>query len=481
MELGSYKLNPKLLKRLQPLQQFFLIISSLIAIVILSAWVFPEISGLLPNKWALMKANTALCVLFCAFAQWADISPPTTKRQLAGKLLGALIVLLAGSALVGHFSGQTSFVETLIAEDSGASIPGLMSLQTAAFFFLFGFSCFCEGENQPVCNVVRDLIAALIVMLALMVLSGYLFGATEMFGQAEDTRTSPHTLLCMILLVTSLLITRMHYGYFSLLAGIGIGSQIARAFAPVALLLPFLIINASAWLFREEGMTQSLAAALTTSISAAVLFVALVWVSAKINRMEAELRDISLIDHLTNVSNRRGFYLLGEQMLFEAERDGRTVTVLFFDLDGLKDVNDTLGHDIGSDLLKHFASLLRDHFRKSDVVARLGGDEFAVVSSGGDAFVALKRLTSVINAVNKAGNRPYQISYSVGEAIFSESSTETGFTELVAKADAKMYQRKRARKKTDRILQPPQAVDDHHEKLSKSASSQSTHIFNVIN
>ncbi len=80
---------------------------------------------------------------------------------------------------------------------------------------------------------------------------------------------------------------------------------------------------------------------------------------------------MSLDDELTGLHNRRGFYLLGEQALQNARRSGEALTVFFFDADGLKKINDTLGHDAGSELLRDIATLLRTTFRASDIVGRL--------------------------------------------------------------------------------------------------------------
>ncbi|MCB1814813.1 MAG: GGDEF domain-containing protein, partial [Candidatus Competibacteraceae bacterium] len=157
--------------------------------------------------------------------------------------------------------------------------------------------------------------------------------------------------------------------------------------------------------------------------------------------------EISLTDELTKIYNRRGFYLLGEPILSEGRRLLMPLTILYFDLDGLKEVNDTLGHDTGSQLVLEFANLLRTTFRSSDVVARVGGDEFAVVarSRQADIMIALKRLDAAIEAANSTGEKPYQISYSVGEAA-SEPTADESFAELVARADAVMYERKRLKK-----------------------------------
>ena len=441
----SSQKNILLLKRLQILQRVFLALVGLITVPILLGWTAPLMGNFLPVGWGLMKANTALCALLTAAAIMLNSSPSHPKWMLAGNALGLIIMIISGSALVGHITGTAFPIETLLAKDELSSMPGRMSLQTALFFTMMGFTAFCEGVARPFCSVMRDMLYALLIMLTLMVISGYLFGALALFSKADDIHTSPQTLACMILLVIALLVLRTQRGYFAILSAIGIGSQISRIAAPLVLLLPFLIMGSSAWL-SHRGLSLTLASAITASISSAILFVVLVWLSQKINLMENELRDISLIDDLTKVRNRRGFYLIGEHMLFEAQRDNRPLTVLFFDLDGLKTVNDSLGHDIGSDLLKHFATLLQEHFRKSDVVARLGGDEFAVVSSSGDTQIALKRLERVITAINKAGKRPYNLSFSVGGASFSASSSAQNFNEIVAAADASMYRKKHAKK-----------------------------------
>ncbi len=421
-------------------------LSALIALTVLLGWFSSNVQTFLPDGWDLMKANTAACTLLSLCAMAISYYQTNPARILAGQVIVGIVLLIAGTALLGHATREPFYLETLLASDHQSLAPGRMSIQTSLFFVMLGFACICEGKDDPTCSLIRDLVCSLLVTLVFVVAAGYLFGASTLFGQGSDIRTSPQTLVSMVLLATSLLITRMQQGYFAILAGIGIGSEISRAVLPLAVSLPFLIISCSVWLSQGKGMSPALASALTASLSAGSLFVVLVWLSRKINGMEAELRDISLVDDLTKINNRRGFFMLGEHMLFEAHRDGRTITVLFLDLDGLKAINDTLGHDIGSDLLKHVATLLRDHFRKSDVVARLGGDEFAVVSSSGDTQIALKRLERVVNAINKAGKRPYHISYSAGEATFSADNSLTSFSELVATADARMYERKRAKK-----------------------------------
>lgn len=121
----------------------------------------------------------------------------------------------------------------------------------------------------------------------------------------------------------------------------------------------------------------------------------------------------------------------------------------FSDADGLKKINDTLGHDVGSELLRDIATLLRTVFRSRDVVGRLGGDEFAVIIHGRQAELtpALQRLDDMIEAANGTGSKAYRISISGGGATTEPQSNET-FAGLVDRADAAMYHVKRQRRAT---------------------------------
>ncbi len=110
-------------------------------------------------------------------------------------------------------------------------------------------------------------------------------------------------------------------------------------------------------------------------------------------RLESELSRLATRDDLTGLYNRRFFEREVAQSLLLLRRHGGTASVLFVDLDRFKEVNDTLGHQCGDELLKHVADVLTGRLRQSDVIARLGGDEFAVLlpmtgAEGAEAIVA---------------------------------------------------------------------------------------------
>lgn len=161
-------------------------------------------------------------------------------------------------------------------------------------------------------------------------------------------------------------------------------------------------------------------------------------------RAEA-LRAASMSDELTGLCNRRGFMMLGEQQLELAERGGRSVMLLFVDCNGMKQINDRLGHELGDQALCDTAAILRASFRSSDVVARLGGDEFVVMA--GDASqervdAMLARLQVNLEAHNLCGGRAYRLSVATGSVLSDPGRGET-LDGLLKRADEAMYACKR--------------------------------------
>lgn len=164
------------------------------------------------------------------------------------------------------------------------------------------------------------------------------------------------------------------------------------------------------------------------------------------------LRSLSLFDDLTELYNRRGFVTLADQHLKLARRKGEHCLLVYVDLDGLKQINDAHGHHEGSAAIRHAADILRDTFRQADIAARLGGDEFTVMltdASPMDTELLRTRLQSNIDKFNRTGERLFQISMSVGIALFDPSS-QTTLDELMNEADRLMYERKRIRYAKDK-------------------------------
>ncbi len=167
-----------------------------------------------------------------------------------------------------------------------------------------------------------------------------------------------------------------------------------------------------------------------------------------LQRQADELRALSLVDELTGLYNRRGFLTIATQQLKLCDRTMRPALVVFVDLDGMKRINDELGHDIGDEALIETASILRQCFRYSDIVARLGGDEFvalAIDASQDMTGTIQKRLTDKLAELNAKPGRRFELQFSVGMAPYDPKRAEM-VEEVLARADGLMYEQKRARK-----------------------------------
>jgi diguanylate cyclase (GGDEF)-like protein len=121
------------------------------------------------------------------------------------------------------------------------------------------------------------------------------------------------------------------------------------------------------------------------------------------------------------------------------------ISILMADLDGLKKINDTLGHAIGDRLIKDAADVLRQAVRANDVVARMGGDEFAVILPGADAVSAAEVVDRIreIESEFNGETRAYQVRFSIG---FATSESGESLVETLKMADEHMYLDKFARK-----------------------------------
>ncbi|MEH1846882.1 MAG: sensor domain-containing diguanylate cyclase [Nostoc sp.] len=162
------------------------------------------------------------------------------------------------------------------------------------------------------------------------------------------------------------------------------------------------------------------------------------------NRKQAEMTD-----ELTGLHNRRGFFLMAEQQLKIAHRMKVLCWVIFIDLDGLKQINDTLGHDMGDALIVDAAQLLKQSFPNSDIVARLGGDEFIVFISSyfKDADSIQACLQANIANFNQQQNRSYELSMSMGIERYSPESNMS-LKQLIARSDELMYADKRLKRQS---------------------------------
>jgi len=173
-------------------------------------------------------------------------------------------------------------------------------------------------------------------------------------------------------------------------------------------------------------------------------------------KMEEEIRHMAHHDTLTGLPNRRLFRDIFEIEVAQARRNRKKLAILFLDLDRFKEINDTLGHEVGDELLKLAAALFRDAIRESDTVARIGGDEFNIL------LADLVRPESISDIAQKIINRfrsPFSISghelnitTSIGISVYPDDSKD--IDTLLRYADIAMYSAKEAGRNTYRFFNP---------------------------
>jgi len=196
---------------------------------------------------------------------------------------------------------------------------------------------------------------------------------------------------------------------------------------------------------RANAERNAILAARLIVISAAIGMLIAVGLFARARRRVSERGFEADHDELTGLLNRRGFFsCLGQTV---TGREAR-VAVLLLDLDGFKEINDTLGHASGDDLLRQIGARLRGTLRQRDEIARLGGDEFAVLvdaprTESGDVGEIGRRVRDTLTAPFEVAGLSLQVRASVGVAVFPEHGTTAD--ELLRLADIAMYQAKQNR------------------------------------
>lgn len=173
----------------------------------------------------------------------------------------------------------------------------------------------------------------------------------------------------------------------------------------------------------------------------------------ELQHINEELKSLVLKDELTGLYNRRGFFALAEHQMKLAQREQKNILVLFADIDGMKHINDTFGHQEGDLAIKNSAAILKDTFRSSDIVARIGGDEFAILSlqtSWVNAETLMDRLQTKVNLYNSKKLLRYPLSISMGMALYPGDYRCT-IEEMLQNADEMMYVNKRNKRKAGMI------------------------------
>jgi diguanylate cyclase (GGDEF)-like protein len=439
------------------------------------AWVLVAVGGVvLLGGWAIgiepltnivpgtvqMKVLTAIALVFSGASLLLLIdAAPTGRRRMIGTLCAVVPVIIGCLVIVEYLLGWNSGLDELPFTDAAGRAdqvthPGRPAPTTAANLVLVGVALLTLDAWPRSRWRVSELLAIPVMVVATASLIGYLYAIPEFYGPASAAKMALHTAACFLVIGISLAIARPRGRLLDLATTTAPGGTMARRLIPFVLLMPLLLGWLSlklgdAGLFGDRVGTWWLTAA-----TIAIFLFVLGRAAARMNtldtsrlELEVELFRLANHDQQTGLFNRHRF---GEELGRHADRTRRmtaSTALILLDLDRLKEINDGLGHEAGDVLIEGVGKAIGSRARVTDIAARIGGDEFAVLLPGGTLDGAMQAAGDLLVAIREvlppgAGTMGSSAA-SVGVA-FTESAVSDAGEELLAQADAAMYDAKRS-------------------------------------
>ncbi len=384
------------------------------------------------------------------------------SMRLAWGLVGGLC--LAGGIWSMHFIGMLAFqAPVAIAYDLATTLLSLLVALAAALLALY-----CMAMPNP--GLSRQLLAAVIIGLGISAM--HYSGMAAIRSPAEAYYQGDLFALSVGIAISAsfaaLLLNRYvqhgaprHQHWLRLCAALVMGAAIASMHYTGMASLNLVVPESTPLQLRSAdnaGQLVLIVASITLLILG--LSLAAAWAGRKLEDKErdlqrvnnllmqldqakASLEQVAHFDPLTELLNRRGFNRVFAATLEEHAITGRSLAVMFLDVDHFKRVNDTLGHDAGDELLRVVAQRIRGSLRERDIIARFGGDEFCVVASldsnAAPRVLAQRILEQMKEPISLTGRR-IVMTTSVGISLFPQDGNSA--EELLKHADLALYQSK---------------------------------------
>jgi diguanylate cyclase (GGDEF)-like protein len=413
-----------------------------------------------------MNPVTALAFILLSLSLWFSSSEnPGGKARVAAQLCAGIVALVGLLKLTEVIFGravdidQLFFTSKLIDDLTGQ--PNRMAPNTAFNLLMFGCALLFLNIKIRGGFYLAQFCIITSMLASLLPIIGYAYGTRMLYGVGHFIPMALHTALTFLALGIGSLFARPGRGLTVTILDKGVSGVMVRRLLPAVVALPIVM----GWL-RLEGQRLNLyeneLGVALMAVAHILILATLVWwnsfllfrIDARRKQAETQLQELTLTDDLTGVRNRRGFFFLTEHefKLARNKRTGIQLWLIYADLDGLKKINDTLGHDVGSQAIVQTAEVLKGTFRESDIIARLGGDEFVVLAMGNAAdsgAVMQARLQDNLRGYNVREKLPYRLSLSIG-IVRVDAEQAASIEEVLKQADQAMYEDKRSKKEKQR-------------------------------
>lgn len=413
-------------------------VAAVVSGAVLAAWLLFDVEHTIGNE--ISQPNSALSLVLLAVALLVF-----HRRPLVSAVIAVVPVLLATSAIIAHLRGHTTVVETWAFDHPDVPGAGLMRIFAAIWILVAAGLIVAAGvivsrqvSGRVPLTVVSGATATLLIFSIgifgehAVNLIGLLLGEGRMLDRWQSNYG-------LMLLLLAWVATWIIDGQWRPLVGHGMSAAALRwlMFAAVAIpVVPATVISSLAIIGVLSPVTAI--SVLVACVVAGGLLIALS-VFRQLRRLERVLVHQAMADAMTGLWNLGAFRRLADRQLANARRRGEDATLVVIDLDGLKKVNDSLGHAAGSEMIVAFSQALLVAAREEDVVARTGGDEFAVMLRG-DAAAAeavLRRLRGLVDDLNARGEHLWTLDFSAGSCTAARGRGV--FDEMMMSADAAMY------------------------------------------
>jgi len=418
----------------------------------------PAVRSVIPGAVA-MEVQTAVGLGAGAAAILLLRARARGRRRVAGLVLASLPGLL-GLAVLSEYALRVNLgIDELpfadhYARAAGLMYPGRFAPVVGVCFLLLSGALFALDRGAKRRWRPAELLAMPMAIPAAMSLIGHAYSIPTFYGPSSASKLAVNTALCFLALAFALPLARPHGRVLELATTSSPAGVIVRRMIPLCLLVPLVLgwlqLRTVRWgLFSDEEAAWWTTAAAIAGLVGMVQWCArtLSHTDGKRRALEAQLYSLANRDSLTGLFSRRRFEDELNQLLARARRYGDAGSIMLLDLDGMKPVNDTLGHAAGDELLRRVAGVFTSRLREADIVGRLGGDEFAVVlleaSEATAAGVARELCAAIaqIEITTLDGTRSSTASVGVTPLDATPGLT---CSQLLARADEAMYLAKRA-------------------------------------